>query len=105
MAEGPLAESFASTDREPPVFDAATNSVTMPAAFKKSYDAHEAAEWWRLSVPVELGGTLAPRSLYWATIEMVLGANRGRAHVQQRSRRSPRCCTRSATMTRRRSPS
>ena len=75
LAEGPLAESFASTDRNPPVFDPATNSVTMPAAFKKSYDAHEAAEWWRLSVPVELGGTLAPRSLYWATIEMILGAN------------------------------
>ena len=75
LAEGPLAESFASTDRNPPVFDPATSSVTMPEAFKKSYDAHESAEWWRLSLPTELGGTVAPRSLYWATVEMVLGAN------------------------------
>jgi alkylation response protein AidB-like acyl-CoA dehydrogenase len=75
LAEGPLAESFAESDRTPPVFDPATNTVVMPASFKKSYDAHESAEWWRLSLPVELGGTVAPRSLYWATVEMVLGAN------------------------------
>lgn len=75
LAEGPLADSFAATDRTPPVFDPATNSVTMPAVFTKSYAAHEAAEWWRLSLPEELGGTIAPRSLYWATVEMVLGAN------------------------------
>src|ERR1700710_1242118 len=75
LAEGPLAESFADSDRTPPVFDPVTNTVVMPASFKKSYDAHEAAEWWRLSLPEELGGTVAPRSLYWATVEMVLGAN------------------------------
>jgi alkylation response protein AidB-like acyl-CoA dehydrogenase len=75
LAEGPLADSFAEGDRTPPVFDPATNSVVMPPGFAKSYAAHEAAEWWRLSLPEELGGTLAPRSLYWATVEMVLGAN------------------------------
>ncbi len=75
LAEGPLAESFAEGDRTPPVFDPATNSVTMPPGLKKSYDAHESAEWWRLSLPEALGGTVAPRSLYWATVEMVLGAN------------------------------
>jgi alkylation response protein AidB-like acyl-CoA dehydrogenase len=75
LAEGPLADSFAEGDRTPPVFDPATNSVAMPPGFAKSYAAHEAAEWWRLSLPEELGGTLAPRSLYWATVEMVLGAN------------------------------
>ena len=75
LAEGPLAESFVETDRTPPVFDPATNTVAMPAAFKKSYKALEDAEWWRLTLPAELGGTLAPRSLYWATAEMVLGAN------------------------------
>ena len=75
LAEGPLADSFTEGDRTPPVFDPDTNSVVMPAGFKKSYDAHESAEWWRLSLPEELGGTVAPRSLYWATVEMVLGAN------------------------------
>ncbi len=75
LAEGPLAESFAEGDRTPPVFDPVTNSVVMPASFKKSYDVHESAEWWRLSLPEALGGTVAPRSLYWATVEMVLGAN------------------------------
>ncbi len=75
LAEGPIAESFAETDRTPPVFDPATNSVAMPAGFKKSYKAHEDAEWWRLSLPPALGGTVAPRSLYWATVEMILGAN------------------------------
>ena len=75
LAEGPLAASFAETDRNPPVFDPATNSVVMPEGFKKSYHAHESAEWWRLSLPVELGGTVAPRSVYWATVELVLGAN------------------------------
>ena len=86
LAEGPLAESFASTDRNPPVFDPATSSVTMPAAFKKSYDAHEAAEWWRLSVP---GGA----GRYGRAPVAVLGHDRdgarrqrGRAHVQQRPR-------------------
>ncbi|MCW2526882.1 MAG: acyl-CoA dehydrogenase domain protein [Pseudonocardiales bacterium] len=75
LAEGPVAESFAETDHNPPVFDPATNTVTMPAGFKKSYKALEDAEWWRLTVPTELDGTVAPRSLYWATAEMILGAN------------------------------
>jgi alkylation response protein AidB-like acyl-CoA dehydrogenase len=75
LAEGPVAESFVETDRTPPVFDPATNSVTMPEAFKKSYQAVVDAEWWRLSLPAELDGTVTPRSLYWATVEMILGAN------------------------------
>ncbi len=75
LAEGPIADSFVDTDRNPPVFDPATNSVTMPEAFKRSYKAQEDAEWWRLSIPAELDGTVAPRSLYWATVEFVLGAN------------------------------
>src|SRR5882724_1430565 len=38
LAEGPLAESFADADRNPPVFDPATNSVTMPESFKRTYN-------------------------------------------------------------------
>ena len=75
LAAGPVAESFAEADRNPPVFDPATHSVRMPEAFKKSYRAFMDAEWWRLEMPPELGGTGAPRSLGWAVAELILGAN------------------------------
>src|SRR5260370_34757556 len=35
LALGPLAESYASADRNPPVFDPATHSAQMPAAFTR----------------------------------------------------------------------
>jgi alkylation response protein AidB-like acyl-CoA dehydrogenase len=75
LALGPIAESFADADRNPPVFDPATGTVTMPEAYKKSYRALVDAEWWRLSVPAELGGTVAPRSLQWGIASFILGAN------------------------------
>ena len=60
LALGPAAESFTDGDRNPPVFDPATSSVTLPESFKKSYRTVMDAEWWRLSVPPELGGTVVP---------------------------------------------
>jgi alkylation response protein AidB-like acyl-CoA dehydrogenase len=75
LASGPLAESFADADRNPPVFDPVTHSVTMPESFRKSYRAFMDAEWFRLTLPPELGGTLAPRSLGWSVAEFILGAN------------------------------
>jgi len=75
LAGGPVAESFAAADRTPPVFDPATHSVTMPEAFKKSYHAFVDAEWFRLELPPELGGTRVPRSLAWSVAELILGAN------------------------------
>ena len=39
LAEGPIAESFADGDRNPPVFDPKTHSVTLPESFKKSVRA------------------------------------------------------------------
>jgi len=75
LATGPIAESFAEADRNPPVFDPATSSVRMPEAFKKSFRAFMDAEWFRLELPAELGGTQAPRSLHWAVAELILGAN------------------------------
>src|SRR6516164_8321908 len=75
LAIGPVAESFADADRNPPVFDPATGSVTIPESFRKSFRVLMDAEWWRLSVPPELGGTVVPRSLAWAVAEAVLGAN------------------------------
>jgi hypothetical protein len=75
MATGPLAESFADADRNPPVFDPATNSVRIPDSLRKSYRTFMDAEWYRLSLPAELGGTQAPRSLNWALAELILGSN------------------------------
>jgi alkylation response protein AidB-like acyl-CoA dehydrogenase len=75
LALGPVAESFVDSDRNPPVFDPATGTVTMPESVKKSYGALMDAEWWRLSVPPELGGTQVPRSLQWAVASFILGAN------------------------------
>jgi alkylation response protein AidB-like acyl-CoA dehydrogenase len=75
LAMGPMAESFTDADRNPPVFDPATGTVTLPESFRRSFRALMDAEWWRLSVPPELGGTVVPRSLAWAVAEFVLGAN------------------------------
>jgi len=75
LAENELAESLLDSDRNPPVFDPATGSVTIPASFTKSYRAYLDAEWWRLDVPAELGGTVIPPSLRWAVAELVLGSN------------------------------
>jgi alkylation response protein AidB-like acyl-CoA dehydrogenase len=75
LAIGPVAESFVDADRNPPVFDPATGNVTLPESFRASFRALMDAQWWRLAVPPELGGTVVPRSLAWAVAEAVLGAN------------------------------
>jgi alkylation response protein AidB-like acyl-CoA dehydrogenase len=75
LATGPVAESFAEADRHPPMFDPATHSVQMPEAFKRSYQAFVDAEWFRLELPAELGGTSVPRTLAWSVAELILGAN------------------------------
>jgi alkylation response protein AidB-like acyl-CoA dehydrogenase len=70
-----LAASFEDGDRNPPVFDPKTNTAPVPASFKKSYDAWMESGFWSLQTPAEIGGTLAPSSLVWATAELILGAN------------------------------
>ncbi|MFE7721042.1 acyl-CoA dehydrogenase [Nocardia rhizosphaerihabitans] len=75
LAEGPLAESFADADRNPPTFDPNTHTVTLPESFKKSYKALEEGEWAKVGVVEELGGLNAPSAITWALSEMVLGAN------------------------------
>jgi alkylation response protein AidB-like acyl-CoA dehydrogenase len=75
LAIGPIADSFAEADRNPPAFDPETSSVRMPEAFRKSFQAFMDAEWFRLELPAALGGTQAPRSLHWAVAELILGAN------------------------------
>ncbi len=75
LAREDLAESYVDSDRNPPVFDPKTNTAPLPESFKKSYQAWMDSEYWRLSMPTELGGTPAPSSLNWAIGELVLGAN------------------------------
>ena len=75
LARGPLSESFAESDRNPPTFDAETHSIELPAAFKKSYQALWDGEWYRVDLPSELGGYGAPATLRWAASELMLGAN------------------------------
>ncbi|HEX6886985.1 MAG TPA: acyl-CoA dehydrogenase [Candidatus Nanopelagicales bacterium] len=75
LCEGPLAESFAEADRNPPKYDPKTMTVEMPAAFAKSYAALMASGFWRLDLPEHLGGSGAPPSVRWAVAEMMLGAN------------------------------
>src|SRR5215218_3386988 len=75
IAREDLAASYEDSDRNPPVFDPETHTAPVPASFKKSYAAWMGAEYWRLGVPEELGGTPGPSSLNWAMGELVLGAN------------------------------
>jgi alkylation response protein AidB-like acyl-CoA dehydrogenase len=75
LAEGPIAESFADADRNPPVFDPETHSVALPESFKKSMRALLDGGWDKVGIVEELGGTPVPRALQWTLIEHVLGAN------------------------------
>ncbi|GAB3131086.1 acyl-CoA dehydrogenase [Tsukamurella serpentis] len=75
QAEGPIAESFAEADRNPPVFNPETHEVTINEAFKKSQAFFSDGGWAYLGLNEELGGTDVPRSLYWGIGEMFLGAN------------------------------
>jgi alkylation response protein AidB-like acyl-CoA dehydrogenase len=75
LARENLAVSYADGDRNPPVFDPKSHSVTMPEAFRRSYRAFMDSEFWRLDLPVELDGTPAPRIFWWSLAELVLGSN------------------------------
>ena len=75
LAEGPVAESFAESDRHPPTFDSDTHVVTLPEPFKKSLDAWREGEWFRVGLEDAVGGVPAPSTVQWAVNELVLGAN------------------------------
>ncbi|MDX6326407.1 MAG: hypothetical protein QOK15_2761 [Nocardioidaceae bacterium] len=75
MAREDLASSYADSDRNPPQLDVETGTADVPEAFRKSYQAWMDSEFYRLALPVELGGQPAPSSLNWAIGELVLGSN------------------------------
>ncbi len=74
LAEGPLSESFADADRNPPVFDPETHSVALPESFKRSYRCLVDAGCEKLGIAPELGGITVPSIVLWALSELVLGA-------------------------------
>ncbi|MFB8004923.1 acyl-CoA dehydrogenase [Nocardia sp. NPDC056000] len=74
LAEGPVAQPYADTDRNPPVFDSESHSVRIPEPFKKAVRAWQDAQWWRIAKSEAVGGVPAPSMLNWAISELVLGA-------------------------------
>ncbi len=75
LAKTKLSDSFASSDRHPPVFDPETHEVHVGDAFKASYRALLDSGAWALELPEDLGGQPSPPSLQWAANELLLGAN------------------------------
>ena len=75
LAREDLAESYEDSDRNPPKWDPQNGTADIPESFKKSYQAWMDSEFWRLAIPGEIGGQLAPSTLNWAIGELVLGSN------------------------------
>ena len=75
LAEGPVAESFAFADHNPPVFDPAKHTISVPEELVKTVQAIKEAGWWRLGLAEEIGGMPAPPPLAWAVNEMIICAN------------------------------
>src|SRR3990170_3440794 len=75
LATGPVAQSFAEADRDPPTFDPATHTVSLPETFKDSVRAWHNGEWFRIGLDENVGGVPAPSMLTWAINEFGLGAN------------------------------
>jgi len=75
LASTKLASSYVDGDRNPPVYDAESKTVALPASFKKAYAEMMDAGFYNLALPAELGGQPSPPSLQWAANELGLGAN------------------------------
>jgi hypothetical protein len=75
LAEGPVAETFAFADRNPPVFDPAEHTISVPDELAKTVQAIKGAGWWRLGLAEEIGGMPAPPPLAWGVNELIFCAN------------------------------
>ena len=74
LAEGPVAEPFAETDRKPPTFDPDTHDVSLPDNLKDAINAWVDADWLKLGIEEEIGGIPAPSTISWAVSEFMAGA-------------------------------
>ena len=86
LAEGPIAESFADSDRNPPTFDPKTLTVTLPEPFKKSVRAMLDGGWDRVGLDEELGGVPAPKALHVGAARAHPRRQPGRVDVRRRRR-------------------
>jgi hypothetical protein len=75
LAEGPIADSFADADRNPPVFEPDRHTISVSAELAKSVQTVKDAEWWRIGLAEEIGGVSAPGPVTWAINEMLHCAN------------------------------
>jgi alkylation response protein AidB-like acyl-CoA dehydrogenase len=75
LAEGPIADSFADADRNPPVFEPDRHTISVPAELAKSVQTVKDAEWWRIGLAEGIGGVSAPGPVTWAINEMLHCAN------------------------------
>jgi alkylation response protein AidB-like acyl-CoA dehydrogenase len=73
FARGQWSGSFVDADRV--TLELVDGEVALPASLKESLAAFVEQGWDRLGLPDELGGMNLPPSLYWATQELLLGAN------------------------------
>lgn len=73
LAREDWAESFVDADRIP--LELVDGSVTLPDSVKASLQALKDGGWDRLGLSEELGGIPTANSLFWATQELLLGAN------------------------------
>ncbi|GAB3308401.1 acyl-CoA dehydrogenase [Epidermidibacterium keratini] len=67
--------SFADADRNPPVYNPQDFSVVIPDSFKRTFEMLMESGGHYLDMDAELGGTPAPRTLWWSIGELILGAN------------------------------
>jgi alkylation response protein AidB-like acyl-CoA dehydrogenase len=75
LAEGPIADSFADADRNPPVFEPDRHTISVPAELAKSVQTVKDAGWWRIGLADGIGGVSAPGPVTWAINEMLHCAN------------------------------
>jgi alkylation response protein AidB-like acyl-CoA dehydrogenase len=73
LAQGPLAESFADGDRNPPEFDPESHAVRLPESFKSSVRAWQEAGWPLLGLDEGLGDVHVPASVNSAINEFLFG--------------------------------
>jgi alkylation response protein AidB-like acyl-CoA dehydrogenase len=73
LATGVWADSFAEADRVP--LNLENGGVRLPESLKASLDAFRAGGWDRFGLPGSMGAAAVPHLLFWATQELLLGAN------------------------------
>jgi alkylation response protein AidB-like acyl-CoA dehydrogenase len=74
MCRDEFSTSFVESDRVPLKLDSEGN-VTLPEGLIKTIDLFYEQQWNLLELPEHLGGYGIPRSVYWASFELIVGAN------------------------------